>query len=132
MFGQVPRIMASRRGSVFSLTDCQSPAWLGASRQRSSANEASPPATPRAPTARGLTPGHARCTYGTGSFFLQHIADRPIRSRHRLLCTIAATLDARPQYALEGSVFIAGAAVQWLRDGLKLFDSAAAVEQMAK
>ena len=81
---------------------------------------------------RGFTAGDAKCTYGTGAFFLQHIGDRPIRSRHRLLCTIAATLDARPQYALEGSVFIAGAAVQWLRDGLKLFDSAAAVEQMAK
>ncbi|HEV3443641.1 MAG TPA: FGGY-family carbohydrate kinase, partial [Gemmataceae bacterium] len=54
------------------------------------------------------------------------------RSRHRLLCTLAATLDSRPQYALEGSVFIAGAAVQWLRDGLKLFDAAPAVEQMAK
>src|SRR5438128_5739097 len=81
---------------------------------------------------RGFSAGDAKCTYGTGAFFLQHIGARPIRSRHRLLCTVAATLDGRPQYALEGSVFIAGAAVQWLRDGLKLFDSAPAVEQMPR
>jgi glycerol kinase len=80
---------------------------------------------------RGFTAGDAKCTYGTGAFFLQHVGDRPIASKHRLLCTVAATLDARPQYALEGSVFIAGAAVQWLRDGLKLFDSAPAVENLA-
>jgi glycerol kinase len=81
---------------------------------------------------RGFTAGEAKCTYGTGAFFLQHIGERPILSRHRLLCTLAATLDARPQYALEGSVFIAGAAVQWLRDGLKLFDKAPVVESLAR
>jgi glycerol kinase len=80
----------------------------------------------------GFAAGDAKCTYGTGAFFLQHIGARPIHSKHRLLCTVAATLDAQPQYALEGSIFIAGAAVQWLRDGLKLFDDSAAVEQMAK
>jgi glycerol kinase len=80
----------------------------------------------------GFQAGDAKCTYGTGAFFLQHIGGQANRSRHRLLCTLAATLDAGPQYALEGSVFIAGAAVQWLRDGLKLFDAAPAVEQMAK
>ena len=48
-----------------------------------------------------------------------------------LLTTLAATVDERPQYALEGSIFVAGAAVQWLRDGLKLFESAAAVEELA-
>ncbi|HEV3117530.1 MAG TPA: glycerol kinase GlpK [Gemmataceae bacterium] len=80
----------------------------------------------------GFAAGDAKCTYGTGAFFLQHIGARPIPSKHRLLCTVAATLDARPQYALEGSIFIAGAAVQWLRDGLKLFDDSTAVEQMAR
>jgi glycerol kinase len=78
-----------------------------------------------------FSPGEAKCTYGTGAFFLLHIGDRPALSRHRLLTTLAATTDARPQYALEGSVFVAGAAVQWLRDGLKLFDSAEKVEGLA-
>src|SRR4051794_35630384 len=72
----------------------------------------------------GFTAGGAKCTYGTGAFFLLHTGDRPILSRHRLLATLAATLDGRPQYALEGSVFVAGAAVQWLRDGLQLFATA--------
>jgi len=78
-----------------------------------------------------FTPGEAKCTYGTGAFFLQHTGDQPVRSQHRLLSTLAATLDPRPQYAMEGSIFIAGAAVQWLRDGLKLFDAAPAVEALA-
>jgi glycerol kinase len=76
-------------------------------------------------------PGEAKCTYGTGAFFLLHTGDRPILSRHGLLSTVAATLDPRPQYALEGSVFVAGAAVQWLRDGLHLIDTAGAVEALA-
>jgi glycerol kinase len=80
---------------------------------------------------RGFAPGDAKCTYGTGAFFLLHTGDRPILSRHRLVATLAATVDARPQYALEGSIFIAGAAVQWLRDGLKLFDAAPLVEDLA-
>ena len=75
--------------------------------------------------------GEAKCTYGTGAFFLLHTGDRPIPSRNRLLSSLAATVDARPQYVLEGSVFVAGAAVQWLRDGLQLFDSAAASETLA-
>jgi glycerol kinase len=79
----------------------------------------------------GFEKGDAKCTYGTGAFFLQHTGDRPVLSRHRLLATLAATVDARPQYALEGSVFIAGAAVQWLRDGLKVLDSAPASEPFA-
>jgi glycerol kinase len=80
---------------------------------------------------RGFAAGDAKCTYGTGAFFLQHTGDRPTLSRHQLLATLAATLDERPQYALEGSIFIAGAAVQWLRDGLKLFDAAPLVEDLA-
>lgn len=80
---------------------------------------------------RGFAAGDAKCTYGTGAFFLLHTGDRPTLSRHRLLATLAASLDDRPQYALEGSVFIAGAAVQWLRDGLKFFPAAPAVEELA-
>jgi len=79
----------------------------------------------------GFTAGEAKCTYGTGAFFLQHLGDRALRSRHRLLTSFAATIDERPQYVLEGSIFIAGAAVQWLRDGLRLIPSAAEVEALA-
>jgi glycerol kinase len=75
--------------------------------------------------------GEAKCTYGTGAFFLMHLGGTARLSRHRLLCTVAATLDARPQYALEGSVFVAGAAVQWLRDGMRFFRSAADIESLA-
>jgi glycerol kinase len=75
--------------------------------------------------------GEAKCTYGTGAFFLQHTGEHPVFSKHRMLTTFAATTDAKPQYALEGSVFVAGAAVQWLRDGLKLLPDAAASEALA-
>jgi glycerol kinase len=75
--------------------------------------------------------GEAKCTYGTGAFFLQHLGARPILSRHRLLTTVAASGPESIQYALEGSVFIAGAAVQWLRDGLRLFENAQQVEELA-
>jgi glycerol kinase len=78
-----------------------------------------------------FAPGEAKCTYGTGAFFLQHIGTRPTLSRHRLLTTLAASGDGPPQYALEGSVFVAGAAVQWLRDGLRLIDTAPDVEDLA-
>jgi glycerol kinase len=80
----------------------------------------------------GCAAGDAKCTYGTGAFFLLHTGDQPIHSKHRLLTTLAATLDERPQYVLEGSVFVAGAAVQWLRDGLKLFSQAADSEKLAQ
>jgi glycerol kinase len=79
----------------------------------------------------GFTAGEAKCTYGTGAFFLMHVGSAPVLSRHRLLCTVAATLTEQPQYALEGSVFVAGAAVQWLRDGMKFFRSAEEVEALA-
>jgi glycerol kinase len=78
-----------------------------------------------------FAPGEAKCTYGTGAFFLQHLGGQPTPSRHGLLTTVAATVDETPLYALEGSVFVAGAAVQWLRDGLKLFVTSAEVEALA-
>jgi glycerol kinase len=79
-----------------------------------------------------FAPGQAKCTYGTGAFFLQHLGLTPTLSKHRLLTTLAASGEGEPCYALEGSVFVAGAAVQWLRDGLRLFEHAAAVEGLAQ
>jgi glycerol kinase len=78
-----------------------------------------------------FAPGEAKCTYGTGAFFLQHLGERRTLSRHRLLTTVAASGPGPVQYALEGAVFVAGAAVQWLRDGLKLFGEAPAIEGLA-
>ncbi|MCI0700787.1 MAG: glycerol kinase GlpK [Planctomycetia bacterium] len=79
-----------------------------------------------------FAPGEAKCTYGTGAFYLLHTGDIAVSSKHKLLTTVAAMTNSRPKYALEGAVFIAGAAVQWLRDGLHLFKSSAEVEQLAK
>jgi glycerol kinase len=76
--------------------------------------------------------GEAKCTYGTGAFFLLHTGEAAVASKHKLLTTVAAMTDAKPKYALEGAVFIAGAAVQWLRDGLHLFRSSAEVERLAR
>ena len=69
-------------------------------------------------------PGMAKNTYGTGCFMLMNTGTEPVTSRHGLVTTIAWGLDGKVEYALEGSVFIAGAAIQWLRDGLKLIESA--------
>ncbi len=79
-----------------------------------------------------FTPGEAKCTYGTGAFLLMNVGDKPVESRSGLLTTVAWKLGERPTYALEGSSFIAGAAVQWLRDGLKVIKSSAEVEKLAK
>ena len=74
--------------------------------------------------------GDAKNTYGTGSFLLLHTGETPPASS-KLLATVASRLGGRLQYALEGSIFVTGAAVQWLRDGLRFFDSAAEVEALA-
>ena len=80
-----------------------------------------------------LSPGQAKCTYGTGAFLLVHTGPEPIPSTRGLVTTLAATLgDGPPQYALEGSVFIAGAAVQWFRDGLKAVGAAPEIDAMAE
>lgn len=71
-----------------------------------------------------FAPGEAKCTYGTGAFFLLHTGTAAVASKHQLLTTVAAMTSPEPKYALEGSVFVAGAAVQWLRDGLNLFTKA--------
>jgi glycerol kinase len=71
-----------------------------------------------------FAPGMVKSTYGTGCFAVLNTGAEPVASRNRLLTTIAYQLDGRRTYALEGSIFIAGAAVQWLRDGLKIIASA--------
>lgn len=76
-------------------------------------------------------PGMAKNTYGTGCFLLLHTGDRPVPSKNNLLTTIAWRMDGRIEYALEGSVFIGGAVVQWLRDGLGLIERSADVEKLA-
>src|ERR1700688_1039247 len=78
-----------------------------------------------------FSPGMAKNTYGTGAFLLLHTGRRPVHSAHGLLCSPAWRLAAGTDYALEGSVFVAGAAVQWLRDGLGLIRAAADVEALA-
>ncbi|MET0620152.1 MAG: glycerol kinase GlpK [Thermoanaerobaculia bacterium] len=77
-------------------------------------------------------PGLAKCTYGTGCFLLLFTGARPVASRHRLLTTVAWRIgDAPMTYALEGSVFVGGAAIQWLRDSLKIIASAPDVNALA-
>ncbi|MCL2215959.1 MAG: glycerol kinase GlpK [Defluviitaleaceae bacterium] len=75
--------------------------------------------------------GMVKNTYGTGCFILTHTGEKAIDSKNGLLTTIAWGLDGKVEYALEGSVFIAGAAIQWLRDGLQLIDNATATEAAA-
>jgi glycerol kinase len=77
-------------------------------------------------------PGMMKSTYGTGCFALLNIGDKPARSANRLLTTIAYQFDGKRRYALEGSIFIAGAAVQWLRDGLKIIAAAGETGALAK
>lgn len=76
-------------------------------------------------------PGMVKSTYGTGCFVLLNTGKKAVASQNRLLTTIALQLNNTPTYALEGSIFIAGAAVQWLRDGLKIIDSSAQSEELA-
>ena len=79
------------------------------------------------------TPGEAKNTYGTGSFILMHAGTQPPVSRNRMLATVAWQIGHEPvEYALEGSVFITGAAVQWLRDGLGIIQKAADTEPLAR
>lgn len=76
--------------------------------------------------------GEAKNTYGTGCFLLMNTGEKPVFSDNGLVTTIAWGLDGRVNYALEGSIFVAGAAIQWLRDELRIIDSAADSEYMAK
>jgi glycerol kinase len=76
-------------------------------------------------------PGQAKNTYGTGCFLLQNIGTEFVRSKNRLITTLAASAQHRLEYAFEGSIFIGGAVVQWLRDNLKLIGASADVEALA-
>jgi len=78
-----------------------------------------------------VTPGMTKNTYGTGCFLLQNTGPSPVPSRNQLVSTVAWQVDGRTEYALEGSVFIGGAVVQWLRDGLGIIQQSADVERLA-
>ncbi len=79
-----------------------------------------------------FAPGMLKSTYGTGCFALLNTGDTPVRSSNRLLTTIAYQFDGKPTYALEGSIFIAGAVVQWLRDGLGVIKDASETQALAE
>lgn len=79
-----------------------------------------------------VKPGMVKNTYGTGCFMLMNIGDKPVLSKNNLITTIAWKIGNKVQYAFEGSIFIAGAVVQWLRDELKIISSAAEIESLAK
>jgi glycerol kinase len=76
--------------------------------------------------------GMMKSTYGTGCFALLNTGENAVHSKNRLLTTIAYQLDGKPTYALEGSIFIAGAVVQWLRDGLQIIDTASETQSLAE
>ncbi len=79
-----------------------------------------------------FTPGEAKNTYGTGCFLLMNTGEKPVFSQNGLVTTIAWGLDGKVEYALEGSIFVAGASIQWLRDELRLIDSSSDSEYMAR
>ena len=76
-------------------------------------------------------PGDIKSTYGTGCFVMLNTGKHPVQSKNRLLTTVAYQLEGERHYALEGSIFIAGAAVQWLRDGLQIIEQASETEALA-
>lgn len=77
-------------------------------------------------------PGMGKSTYGTGCFMIVNTGDQPAVSHNKLLTTVGYRLDGKPSYAMEGSIFVAGATVQWLRDGLNLFADAEETEALAR
>jgi glycerol kinase len=77
-------------------------------------------------------PGMVKSTYGTGCFMIQNTGDQPVTSQNRLLTTVGYRLNGKVSYAVEGSIFVAGAAVQWLRDGIKLIAAASESEALAE
>ncbi|GAA5316608.1 MAG: glycerol kinase GlpK [Candidatus Pelagadaptatus aseana] len=76
-------------------------------------------------------PGMVKSTYGTGCFMILNTGDQAVDSQHRMLTTIGYQLNGKPSYAIEGSIFVAGAAIQWLRDGLQLISKAKHTEKLA-
>ncbi len=79
-----------------------------------------------------LEPGMIKSTYGTGCFVLLNTGTKAYRSKNRLLTTVAYRIDGQTSYAIEGSIFVAGAAIQWIRDGIKLIESTSEVEGLAQ
>ena len=79
-----------------------------------------------------FSPGDIKSTYGTGCFVLVNTGSKCIESKHKLLTTVCYTINGETCYAIEGSIFVAGAAIQWLRDGLKIIDSAKTTEKLAR
>ena len=79
-----------------------------------------------------IKPKSCKITYGTGCFVMQNTGDKPIISEHKLITTLGYLINNKVSYALEGSIFVAGAAIQWLRDAVKLIDSAEDSEHIAK
>ena len=80
----------------------------------------------------GFEPGITKSTYGTGCFVITNTGDKALKSENKLLTTVAYRLDGKVTYGLEGSIFVAGSAIQWLRDQLKVIDDAAATEAIAE
>ena len=78
-----------------------------------------------------FNPGMIKSTYGTGCFVIMNTGDKAVTSNNRLLTTVAYRLKGKTTYAIEGSIFVAGAGVQWLRDGIGIIDNAAETEEMA-
>ena len=76
--------------------------------------------------------GMAKSTYGTGCFLMLNTGDKALKSKNRLLTTVAYRLNGKPTYAIEGSIFMAGATIQWIRDGLKIINSASETEAIAQ
>ena len=79
-----------------------------------------------------FSPGDTKATFGTGAFILTHAGNDPPRSDHRLLTTVASQIAGRRQYALEGSIFVAGSLIRWMRDSLALIDTADETEALAR
>src|SRR5690606_29340552 len=79
----------------------------------------------------GYAAGMTKATFGTGCFVITHTGDTALASHHRLLTTVACRVRGRPTYAIEGSIFVAGSAVKWLRDELKLIASAGETQAIA-
>lgn len=77
-------------------------------------------------------PGMAKSTYGTGCFLMLNTGDKALKSKNKLLTTVAYRLNGKPTYAIEGSIFMAGATIQWIRDGLKIINSASETESIAQ
>ncbi|MCA9135007.1 MAG: glycerol kinase, partial [Planctomycetales bacterium] len=77
-------------------------------------------------------PGMVKNTYGTGCFMLMHTGDKPVTSKNNLLTSVAWKINGKTEYALEGSIFIAGAVVQWLRDGLGIIRKSEDIESLAR